>query len=60
MVPRPGAPGKEEKEDMGLYLRRGIWWFSKMEGGKRVQHSTGTAIKKLAKKIYAKFVVELA
>ena len=44
---------------MGLYRRGKICWFSIMQNGRRIQVSTKTDNKKLAKTIYAKATTEI-
>lgn len=56
---RPEAPRKEESSNMGLYKRNGIYWFSIMHHGRRIQESLETDNRKLAEKIYAKKVTDI-
>lgn len=44
---------------MGLYLRKGIYWFSISTERGRIRESTGTGNQKLAERIYAKKLVEV-
>lgn len=44
---------------MGLYRRGNFFWFTIMQGGKRIQVSTKTGNKKLAEKIHAKALTEI-
>ena len=44
---------------MGLYRRGKFFWFTIMQGGKRIQVSTKTDNKKLAEKIHAKALTEI-
>lgn len=58
LLSRPEAPGKEIN-DMGLYRRGKIFWFTIKHAGKRIQESIGTENKKLAEKVYAKALNEI-
>jgi integrase len=44
---------------MGLYRRGKIYWFRIQHDGQRIQETTGTQNKKLAKRIYAKAVTDV-
>jgi integrase len=56
---RPEASGKEEKDNMGLYRRDKIFWFSITHQGRRVQESLKTNNRKLAEKLYAKVMTDM-
>ena len=57
-----GGPGKEGKNNMGLYKRNSsqFYWMSFRINGRRIFESTETANKKLAEKIYAKRLTEIS
>ena len=56
------GPGKGGKFKMGLYKRKGsrFYWITFRVNGKKISESTKTANKKLAEKIHAKRITEIA
>ena len=56
------GPGKGGKFKMGLYKRKGsrFYWITFRVNGKKISESTKTANKKLADRIYAKRITEIA
>ena len=47
---------------MGLYKRKDspFWWMSFRVDGRRIREATGTVVKKLAERIHAQRLTELA